>query len=100
MSEPAWTKGPWAVDGDDRPGMAYNHHVVLTADPDRRICFMAYDGPARDREFWANARLIAAAPSFADIAARAQRLANERGGDYADLTEDELCAFMAEYDAA
>ena len=38
--------------------------------------------------------------AFADIAARAQRLANERGGDYSALTHDELCAFMVEFDEA
>jgi len=38
--------------------------------------------------------------AFADIAARAQRLANERGGDYSALTIDELCAFMVEFDEA
>lgn len=37
---------------------------------------------------------------FADIAARAQRLANERGGDYSALSHAELCAFMVELDAA
>jgi len=38
--------------------------------------------------------------AFADIAARAQRLANERGGDYSALTYDELCRFMVEFDEA
>ena len=38
--------------------------------------------------------------AFADIAARAQHLANERGGDYSALTLDELCAFMVEFDDA
>jgi len=38
--------------------------------------------------------------AFADVAARAQRLANERGGDYSALTIDELCAFMVEFDEA
>ena len=37
---------------------------------------------------------------FIDIATRAQRLANERGGDYSSLTFDELCTFMVEYDRA
>ncbi len=39
-------------------------------------------------------------PDFIDIARRAQHLANTRGGDYGDLTHDELCAFMVEYDRA
>lgn len=38
--------------------------------------------------------------AFADIAARAQHLANERGGDYSALTLDELCAFMVAFDEA
>lgn len=55
---------------------------------------------ALDAEEAANATIVAAAPDFAGIASRAQHLANERGGDYGDLTKDELCAFMVEYDAA
>lgn len=58
------TPGPWIVDEDDRPGMAWNRHVVSAADPNIAICFMAHsDGrdPARDAS---NARLVAAAPAL------------------------------------
>lgn len=37
-------------------------------------------------------------PKWAEIARRAQNLANQRGGDYADLTREELLGFMVEYD--
>ena len=37
---------------------------------------------------------------FADIAEKAQRLANQRGGDYDALSREELCEFMVEYDGA
>jgi hypothetical protein len=39
------TPTPWAVDPDDRPGMEYNIHIVESARPHHRVCFMASDGP-------------------------------------------------------
>lgn len=66
MSERSWIPGPWAVDPDDRPGMAYNRHIVLANDPNQRICFMAHDGLEGDHAFKATAYLIAAAPELYD----------------------------------
>ena len=40
------------------------------------------------------------AKSFARIAFRAQWIANNRGGDYSELSTQELCDFMVEYDHA
>ena len=37
---------------------------------------------------------------FADIAEKAQRLANQRGGDYDMLSHTEMCEFMVQYDEA
>lgn len=34
------TKGEWDVDGDDRPGMEWNNHIVVVG-TDNRVCFMA-----------------------------------------------------------
>ena len=73
MSQPKWQPGPWKVDPDHRPGMAWNRHIVF-GDGDGRICFMAHSGggnPERDK---ANADLIAAAP---DLDAALLALANE-----------------------
>lgn len=44
MAEAKFIAGPWRVDDDDRPGMAYNRHIVLDRDPDMRVCFMAHGG--------------------------------------------------------
>lgn len=68
MAEPMFIAGPWRVDDDSRPGMAYNRHVVLDRDPDMRICFMAHDGEAGDAQFKATASLIAAAPDLYEAA--------------------------------
>lgn len=54
-----WTDGPWSIDRDYRPGMAWNNHIVA-ANGDR-ICFMAHSGEADNIEGEANARLIAVA---------------------------------------
>lgn len=57
LSERA-TPGDWAVDPDDRPGMAWNNHIVQAADPNFAICFMTHDGTPANRRGQANARLI------------------------------------------
>jgi hypothetical protein len=59
MTLTAHTPGPWRADPDDRDGMEWNIHIVQTASPDQRICFMTSNGPVE-----ANARLIAAAPKM------------------------------------
>lgn len=105
-----WTPGPW----DARDGVVYDSSGYTVADttqgPHLHWSHTGNDGhwgslpgshiEREEDEQFANASLIATAPIFADIAVRAQYLANERGGDYSSLTIDELCAFMAEYDDA
>lgn len=61
MNKVSHTPGPWAVDPDDRPDMEWNNQVVHA---NGTICFMAHDGPKRQAEFDANARLIAQAPAL------------------------------------
>lgn len=68
MSE--YTKGPWSIDQDDRPGYAWNRHIY---GPDGlAICFMAHSGEkfksAKDE---ANATLVAAAPDLLSAAEEA-----------------------------
>lgn len=58
MTEPI--PGPYKVDPDDRPGMEWNNHIVVAADPNRRIAFMAHDGLRGTDEFEATAHLLAA----------------------------------------
>lgn len=60
----AHTPGPWAIDRDDRPGMAWNNHIVQADRPHMAICFMTHSGRADNSECEANARLIAAAPDL------------------------------------
>jgi len=99
MSE-KWTPGPWhsrralnRVDGQ------YDYAISGKDAPVIAEAFgRSADGAWPPAE--ANARLISAAPDFAGTAARAQVLANSRGGDYGDLTQSELCEFMVELDAA
>lgn len=67
MSETKWTKGPWAVDPDDRPDMEWNNHIVVAAQPHLRICFMTHGDDEDENE--ANANLIAAAPDLAEALA-------------------------------
>lgn len=74
------------VEGDDLPVS-----ICLLRDPD--------DGFSED-ETLANGFLIAAAPDFADIAARIQYRANELGGDYDDIPRGEVNAFLSELDEA
>jgi hypothetical protein len=38
---------PWVADSDDRPGMAWNIHILSASDRDMRICFMTSAGPAQ-----------------------------------------------------
>ena len=64
MSESKFTSGPWNVTEDEEPDMEWNRHVESA--PNKRICFMAHDGPNRSLEFEANAYLIAAAPTMFD----------------------------------
>ena len=52
------TPGPWHVDQDRRPGMAWNRHIYHGAD--LAICFMAHSNGKDPRGDEANARLIAA----------------------------------------
>lgn len=54
------TPGPWTVDWDYDEG--WNHHIESS--PGNRICFMAHDGADHQKQFDANARLIAAAPDM------------------------------------
>lgn len=63
MSQPKWQPGPWKVDPDHRPGMAWNRHIVF-GDGDGRICFMAHSGGGNPERDQANANLIAAAPEL------------------------------------
>lgn len=101
MAKQKWTPGPWSsvygeATEDDQP----HGYVVMHGDPATEcqwktdICYLFHSNER------ANASLISAAPDFADIAARAQWLANTRGGDYSALTHEELCTFMLEFDAA
>ena len=96
-----WSPGPWRIESGAIPlGETGDHDsfvAVCGADGDDLVCRWSDGNDERDE---ANFRLIAAAPDFANIAARAQHLANERGGDYSALSADELCSFMVEYDAA
>jgi len=73
MSESKHTPGPWRVDEDTRPGMAWNRHIY---GPDgNAVCFMAHsDGKDVERDE-ANAALIARAP---DLAAEVERLREQR----------------------
>jgi len=69
MSESKHTPGPWRVDEDSRPGMAWNRHIY--GPEGLAICFMAHsDGKAVERDE-ANAALIASAPT---LAAEVERL--------------------------
>lgn len=81
-----WTPGPWRT---DCWGNVSGGGMAITS---------AWTTGEREPHWRANATLIASAPGFAGIAARAQVLANERGGDYSALSHDELCGFMVEYD--
>jgi hypothetical protein len=58
------TEKEWNVDGDDRPGMAWNRHIVLAENADMRICFMAHGSGVSDDEFAEAALLIAGAPAL------------------------------------
>lgn len=90
-----WTPGPWEAHfGNDYVAVKPIDHAARVADVVEAVCGFTPE------ETEANARLIAQSPRFADIAARAQYLANERDGDYGALTKDELCAFMVEFDEA
>ncbi len=60
------TPGPWLVEHDDRPGMEWNIHIVVTNTPHTRICFMAHRSTEDNSECEANAHLIAAAPELAE----------------------------------
>ena len=98
MTEPKWIPGPYAVDPDYRPGMAYNRHIVLDRDHNLRIAFMAHDGEARDAEFKATAQLLATSPKLyaaLDRASRALAVAVRAAGG--DPAEHEACveAFAA-----
>ena len=74
MSKPRWIAGPYRVDPDHRPGMAYNRHIVLDRDHDQRIAFMAHDGDKHDEAFKATASLLAAAPDIYEALAVVIRL--------------------------
>lgn len=54
------TKEPWAVDPDERPGMAWNNHIISADNPNMTICFMAHDNTADNIAGEANARRIVA----------------------------------------
>ncbi len=60
------TEQAWAVSEDPREGMEWNTHIVLAADYDNRVCFMANGGEERAEEFAKAALLIAAAPDMAE----------------------------------
>jgi len=102
-SERGWTKGEWRVRKREVDGELVDCFVTA---PD--VNGFAYDAEILGEDEYrdgierklADCQLIAAAPTFADIAARAQYRANELGGDYSDIPHDELYAFMVEYDAA
>jgi hypothetical protein len=64
MGEPKFLPGPWRVDNDHRSGMAWNRHIVLDAEPDLRICFMAHSDGKAPKADKANAYLIAASPDL------------------------------------
>lgn len=85
MSDVKWTPGPWWVNEDSRPGMAWNREIVH-GDGSNRICFMAHsDGrtPKCDR---ANALLIAAGPQlYAALNALVEWCGPETAGADSDL---------------
>lgn len=88
---PAHAPGPWAIDEDTREGMEWNRHIVLAADHNARIAFMAHGfGPEMDE---ANAHLIAAAP---DMLAMLKQLVSPNGGEDPDLIEAERVIARAE----
>jgi hypothetical protein len=62
----AFTKGPWEIDNDYRPGMSWNRHIVSAENPDVRICFLTHSNGKNPDQDAANARLIAAAPELCD----------------------------------
>ena len=64
----SYTKGPWMVDPDDRPGMEWNNHIISKDKPYLTICFMTHDGTKDNLEGEANAKLIAAAPDLLEAA--------------------------------
>lgn len=88
--------GPWWVNPDDRPGMAYNREIVF-GDGDNRICFMAHsDGKNLGRDK-ANADLIAAAPSLFDALAALMNIGPRPWIEGAQVTWE---AWDAAYEAA
>jgi len=84
----AWTKGPWRIERDDRPGMHWNNHIY-GADG-MCVCFMTHDGTEENIRSEANARLIAAAPEMVAIIRRL--VSSVRSPD----ALNELCAEEAE----
>jgi hypothetical protein len=78
MAEPKWTKGPYAVDPDDRDGMEWNRFIVEAARPHMRLAFMANSGDDDERGE-ATAHLFAAAPSLYEALTQAEQLLNHMG---------------------
>lgn len=60
MSENKHEPEPWVIDKDNRPGMAWNNHIVSAADPNQAICFMTHDNTPDNEKGEANARRIVA----------------------------------------
>ena len=54
----------WFVDGDFRPGMEWNRHIMR--DKNTAVCFMAHSAGRTPEGDAARAKLIAAAPQLAE----------------------------------
>lgn len=76
----AATPGPWAVDGDDRPGMEWNNHIVQ-ANSSHTICFMTHD-PRDNSGQQAAAELIAFLANNADAILELVRAAEDQCHNY------------------
>jgi hypothetical protein len=93
MSKPAFTPGPWIVDGE------HSYHVI--AYPDGVATTVADSDPvamrtvADDDEAIANARLIAAAPDLYEIVRRAAEDGERYDGNDWALFCDEAAAALA-----
>lgn len=89
MDESKHTPGPWHVDEDTRPGMAWNRHIY---GPDgNAVCFMAHSDGRNVQRDQDNAALIASAP---DLAAEVEELRAENDKLRAKLgNSPEPCAY-------
>lgn len=84
----AATKGPWAVDPDDRPNMDWNNHIVVDGLP-WTVCFMAHEPKDNDGQR-AAAELIVLLRNHADALAGLVRAAEimSRAVDTGERNED------------